>query len=52
MAEVGFASGKRELFTAWIRICMEAVVVSFGSCWSFDWTSVMGAEPTAVVGAV
>ena len=44
---LGSASGKRELFMVWIRICMYAAVASFGSGSSFDWTSRMNAELTA-----
>ena len=41
------ALGKRELFTAWMRIWMYAVVISFGSGSSFDQTSIMNVELTA-----
>ena len=47
MAELELASGKRELFMAWMRICMQAAVISFGSGSSLDWTSIINAELTA-----
>jgi len=43
----GSASGKSEFFFAGMRSGMQAVVISFGSGWRFDWTSTMNAEPTA-----
>ena len=34
--ELGSMLGKRELFMVWMRICIYAAVVSFGSGFRFD----------------
>jgi len=41
VAGSGSAQGKNELFTAWMRIHIQAVVISSGSGWSFDRTPIM-----------